>query len=1070
MRFVEIEKRPFKIIRILLVILICQALFVSVTHFFAFNAHTEGIGEYTIYHTYEEMISEIEQIEMNHSSIVKVHNLTTTFEGRTVWALKISDNPEINDTSEPDVLLTAGQKANSLISVEIALYLLNHLTNNYGEDSAVTELVNDREIWIIPMLNPDGHSYIGNGTEDWEKNRREVEDDVYGVNLNTNYGFEWGLDNHSSDDTDSPYYHGSSPFSEAETEAVKSLVESPETNFVFSLSFSSFGENITYPWGYTNTSTPHDDLLHEIASDMAMYSGYNVLQSGEQYINHGNMDDWLYNESGILPFTVLVGNENIPEDSEIENIALKNVPACLYLFDIADDPTRALKAEWTFMVYMAADNNLEPDGIRDFNEMEMIGSNPYLNIVVQFDRAPAYDESNGDWKDTKRFLVIKDHDTNIINSPIVENISEANMADPQVLLDFVNWSITNYPAEHYFLDLWGHGKGWLGVSWDQDSGNQWLPMDGIKSVLPKFKDRIDVVGFDNCNMAMIEVYTQFLGHVDYIVGSEKEEDAWGWPYDRIFNDLKKEPKTSALNLSSQIVTHYVEWASAPNGSAYSATVSVVDMSYLNEVINRTDSLARELNRTFALYADETGDAIRETEQYAKPPAPHDLYHFLELVVQKVPNKPIQFLAESLMDGIETMVVAEEHFERENDMSVENAHGIAIWMGDGSTSDFSKYQGLDFSILTHWDEFLTTSKSPPPKPQVSFQVDYSLSDSDGDENDDTITLSYNTNITGLNIIINVCNNENQHITTFYTNDTTQGVNNYSSFNPDNYGYPSDYYNYFLYLIDDANSLQNYSEVLGVWLGNEKPDVLLKNVTFYRKDGGLICGDTNKKPIDGEDTLIKTYIVNNGSVALIGEKRVKIEFFEGDNLIKTDFIDLGIGEEKVVEAVWLARVGIRNIRIILDGENLIKETNETNNEILEIIEVKPNIPVTSLTIKGKIYNRDNINIIGAKVQIKNLRTNGTINKTTNEKGYKAELEPEWFLEGDEIEVRGKYGDASENTTTYVYSEDEEIYVNLTLDTEVYDVVFFFKIGLIIFEIIGFILVIKYYIGMKRRKGEV
>lgn len=1066
MRFVEIEKRPFKIIRILLVILICQALFVSVTPFFAFNANTEGIGEYTIYHTYEEMISEIKQIEMNHSSIVKMHNLTTTFEGRTVWALKVSDNPEMNDTSEPDVLLTAGQKANSLISVEIALYLLNHITSNYGEDSAVTELVNDREIWIIPMLNPDGNSYIGNGSEDWEKNRRDNGDGTFGVNLNTNYEFEWGLDDHSSNDTDSPYYHGPSPFSEPETEAVKNLVESPETSFVFSLCLSSYGENITYPWGYTNSSTTDNDLLHEIASNMAMYSGYDVLQSGEQYINHGNMDDWLYNNASIFPFTVLLGEENIPEDSEIEEIAQKNIPACLYVFDIADDPTRAFKAEWTFMVYMAADNNLEPDGIRDFNEMEMIGSNPYLNIVVQFDRAPGYDESNGDWKDTKRFLVIKDDDTDIINSPIVENISEANMADPQVLLDFVNWSITNYPAEHYFLDLWGHGKGWLGVSWDQDSGNKWLPMDGIKSVLPKFKDRIDVVGFDNCNMAMIEVYTQFLGYVDYIVGSEKEEDAWGWPYDAIFADLSADPRTSPVNLSTMIVTHYVEWAK--NESAYSATVSVVDMSYLYEVINRTDALARELNRTFALYAEEIDYAIEHTEQYAKPPTPHDLYNFSELVVKKVPNRPIQTLANSLMNGIETMVVAEEHFTRQNDMSVENAHGIAIWMGN-PISDFSKYQGLDFTILTHWDEFLTTSKSPPPRPQVSFQVGYSLTDSDGDENDDTITLSYTTNITGLNIIIDVFNNENQHITTFYSNGTSQGVNNYSSFNPDNYGYPSDYYNYFLYLVDDANSLQNYSEVLGIWLGNEMPDVLLKNVTFYRNDGTLIWGDTNKRPIDGEDTLIRTYIANNGSIALIGEKRVKIEFFDGGNLIKTDFVDLGIDEEKVVEAVWLARAGERTIRIIVDGENLIKEVNESNNEILEFIEVKPNIPVTSLIIKGKIYNRDNINIIGAKVRIKNLRTNGTINKTTNEKGYEAELDPEWFLEGDEIEVRGKYSDASEITTIYAYSEDEIIYVNLTLDTDVYDVVFFFKIGLIIFEIIGFILVIKYYLGMKRKKGE-
>ncbi|MEE9151816.1 MAG: M14 family zinc carboxypeptidase, partial [Thermoplasmata archaeon] len=853
MRSNDIEKNPFPPTRILLVILLCLALFLSLTPFITLNTQTEktraGSG---LYHTYDEMVSEIQGIEINHSSIVKLHNLTTTFEGKTVWAIKVSDDPQINDSAEPDVLFTAGQKANSLISVEIALYLLNYLTNNYGNDSFVTELVNNREIWIIPMLNPDGHEYIGNGTEDWEKNKR----DNVGVNLNTNYGSEWGLDDHSSDDTGSQYYHGEGPFSEIETRAIKGLVESQD--FVLSLSFSSFGETITYPWGYTNSSTPDEYLLHEIASDMAMYSDYNLQQSGELYINHGNMDDWLYNNASVLPFTFLVGDENIPDETQIEDIVHKNIPSCLYLIDIADDPNRAFNAEWTFMVYMGADNNLEEDGIRDFNEMEMIGSNPYVNIVVQFDRAVGPDPPNANWDDTRRFLVMKDDDPDIINTPMLENIGEANMADSQVLLNFVNWSITNFPAKHYFLDLWGHGKGWLGVA--EDKG-LWLTMNGIKSVLPKFKDRIDAVGFDNCNMAMIEVYTQFLGYVDYIVGSEKEEDAWGWPYDRIFTELLADPQTSPLDLSTLIMTHYVDWAK--NESFYSATVSVVDMNYLYEVINRTDALARELNWTLALYADEIGEARNGTERYAKKPLPRDLYHFAELIIENVPNRPIQIAAENLMTSIETMIVAEEHWTSELDsVPVDNAHGITVWLYDGTASDFLKYQDLDFAELTFWDEFLATYKASPLKPQVNLSVNHSFLDSDGEGNEDTIQILYTSNFTGLDIITEVYNNENQHINTFYNNGTIQGIENTSSFNPYDYGYPSDYYNFYIYLVNDANELQNYSEIIEGWLGNEKPDGAVVNVTFYRVDGTPVGGDTGKKPIDGEDTLIKAVIANSG----------------------------------------------------------------------------------------------------------------------------------------------------------------------------------------------------------------
>ena len=103
-----------------------------------------------------------------------------------------------------------------------------------------------------------------------------------------------------------------------------------------------------------------------------------------------------------------------------------------------------------------------------------------------------------------------------------------------------------------------------------------------------------------------------------------------------------------------------------------------------------------------------------------------------------------------------------------------------------------------------------------------------------------------------------------------------------------------------------------------------------------------------------------------------------------------------------------------------------------------------------IRCNVYNRDNVNIIGAKVQIKNLRTNATINKTTKEKGYREELDPSWYQEGDAIDVKASYSSAKDNVTVIVYSDDNEVWVNVTLDTELYDALFFFKLGLIGFEI--------------------
>ncbi|UCF07850.1 MAG: hypothetical protein JSW28_09450, partial [Thermoplasmata archaeon] len=601
MRTIQTKRRHSALGRALFVMFTALFLFLGSLSLLTEQWQTQGVhSEPSLYHTYEELVTELQEREQNHSFIVKLHNLTTTFEGRTVWAVKVSDDPKTDDPSEPDVLFVGGQKANSLISVEIALYLLAYLTDNYGTDDAVTELVNSREIWILPLLNPDGHAYIDNDTSGWKKNRRD-NGDTFGVNLNRNYGFNWGVDEHTSDESVDQNYHGPAPFSEPETQALKSLVEAH--SFVFSLSFTSPGKVITYPWGYSNESAPNGVLLHEIASDLAMYSGYDVSQGAKYFLHHGNMDDWLYNNSNVLPFTFYVGDQNIPQENQIQPTAERHIPACVYLLDIADDPTRANAAQWTFMVYMGGDNDLETEGILDFNEMEKVGSNPYVNIIVQFDRAAGHDDTNGNWKDTRRYLVTRDYDEDIIHSTLVGSIDEANMASSQTLVEFVNWSITNYPAERYFLDLWGHGKGWLGVTSDSYSGDDWLTMDEIKVALPKFKDRIDVVGFDNCNMAMIEVYTLFLGHADYIVGSEKEEDAWGWPYDMIFEDLTADPYTSPEDLSRIIAEFYVDWASAGN-SKYSATSSVVDMSRFQDLLNTTDTLAWELNRTMALYWNE----------------------------------------------------------------------------------------------------------------------------------------------------------------------------------------------------------------------------------------------------------------------------------------------------------------------------------------------------------------------------------------------------------------------------------------------------------------------------------
>ncbi len=197
----------------------------------------------------------------------------------------------------------------------------------------------------------------------------------------------------------------------------------------------------------------------------------------------------------------------------------------------------AIAAEWTFMVYLDGDNDLEGAGIDDFLEMATVGSNSDVNIVVQFDRISGEDSSHGDWTTCKRFYVTQGMEPTEANQEV--DIEEVNMGDPAVLTDFINWATTSYPATNYALILWNHGNGWRarydaliedlrtattveeknairqelaevqrpsfkGVCSDDTDGDV-LYMQEVQSALNAATTDVDLIGFDACLMGMIEV-------------------------------------------------------------------------------------------------------------------------------------------------------------------------------------------------------------------------------------------------------------------------------------------------------------------------------------------------------------------------------------------------------------------------------------------------------------------------------------------------------------------------------------------------------------------------------------
>ncbi|MBN1164205.1 MAG: immune inhibitor A [Candidatus Krumholzibacteriota bacterium] len=261
----------------------------------------ENLG---LYHTYAEMESDLDTLVLLYPSLTRLDTVGFSLEGRVIRALKISDNADI-DESEAEVLIMGCHHARELMSVEVPLYLVHYLLENYGLSPAVTEMVDNREIWIAPMINPDGHVYVQNNHLGdwwgwWRKNRRDNGDGTHGVDLNRNYGYMWGYDDvGSSPNTSSPTYRGPGPFSEPETQAVRDFCNTRE--FTASLSYHSYGELIIYPWGYDAIYTDDHELFSVLADSLQRGNDYllGCTATSVLYPTNGDTDDWAYGDTSL---------------------------------------------------------------------------------------------------------------------------------------------------------------------------------------------------------------------------------------------------------------------------------------------------------------------------------------------------------------------------------------------------------------------------------------------------------------------------------------------------------------------------------------------------------------------------------------------------------------------------------------------------------------------------------------------------------------------------------------------------------------------------------------------------
>jgi len=319
------------------------------------------------YHNYAELNAEITALVAANGpgtakNIMSASSLGTSYEGRQIPLVKISGNVGA-DEAEPEVLFTSNQHAREHLTVEMALYLMNELTSQYGVDSQITNLVNTREIWIVPTMNPDGAEYdVATASYRlWRKNRQpNAGSSNVGTDLNRNWSFNWGCCGGSSGSTSSETYRGPAAFSAPETQRVRDFVNSRVVGGVqqieTAIDFHTYSELVLWPYGYTTADTAPgltvDDrnTFATLGTQMANLNGYTPEQASDLYVTDGSIDDWLWGVHKIWGYTFEMyprtSNPGFyPPDEVIAAQTSRNRSAVLLLLQNSDCPQRVIGKE-----------------------------------------------------------------------------------------------------------------------------------------------------------------------------------------------------------------------------------------------------------------------------------------------------------------------------------------------------------------------------------------------------------------------------------------------------------------------------------------------------------------------------------------------------------------------------------------------------------------------------------------------------------------------------------------------------------------------------------------------------
>jgi len=307
------------------------------------------------YHTFQETYQELFWADLIYSDLADLDTIGYSLEGNPIWAIKISDNVHV-DEDEPEIMINGLIHAREPIGIEIIVYLMDYLLGNYNSDPEVAQLVDNTEIYLVPIINPDGYLYnemtnpFGGGM--WRKNRRDNGDGSFGIDLNRNWGYNWAWDDiTSSPRPETQTYRGTAPFSEPETQVMRDWINTRD--FAVAINYHSYGRISIAAWGF-NGGIPNPDILIHSAMQDSIFdmNGYFPALGG----HNGSALDWQYGEQFTKKKAIVilpeVGPSFWPPEGDIYGLIMENHEVNLYYIREAQRlwqrPTRSLGTDFDY--------------------------------------------------------------------------------------------------------------------------------------------------------------------------------------------------------------------------------------------------------------------------------------------------------------------------------------------------------------------------------------------------------------------------------------------------------------------------------------------------------------------------------------------------------------------------------------------------------------------------------------------------------------------------------------------------------------------------------------------------